>query len=119
MNTNLPTGKNGEDIACTYLKKQGYKILERNFRTRNGEIDIIALDNNTLVFIEVKTRSTFQFGTPSESITSWKLKALQRTAVFYSSIHTSLPSQLRLDLISIMLNTEGKPASVEVIKNIG
>ena len=63
----MSVGKFGEDLALIYLKRQGYKIIERNFRIRGGEIDIIAQDNNTLVYIEVKTRTSHAFGLPEES----------------------------------------------------
>lgn len=67
-------GKYGEDLAVTFLKKQGYVILDRNFRIRGGEIDIIAIDRNVLAYVEVKTRSTHQFGSPQESVTHSKLR---------------------------------------------
>ena len=75
-------GEMGEHLAVQYLKKQNYRIVERNFRTRNGEIDIIAVDQaeipQVLCFIEVKTRKTTAFGTPLEAIGYYKLQALLR-----------------------------------------
>lgn len=96
-------GKLGEDIATRYLSKQGYKVVERNFRIRNGEIDIIALDptNQTLVFIEVKTRDSTQFGSPFEAIGFYKLKFITRTANYYSVTHPKLPRMLRIDAIAV------------------
>ena len=93
MKISNPLAKLGEDKACEYLKKLGYKIIERNFRKGYGELDIIAIDstegkgNEILVFVEVKTRSSNQFGTPLESITYCKLKELIKTAQFYKLIH--------------------------------
>ena len=76
-------GKEGEDFATTYLQENGYKILERNFSCKSGEIDIIALKNNEIVFIEVKTRTSDKYGLPSEAVTKEKLKHLYRTAEYY------------------------------------
>lgn len=117
-------GELGEQLAVEYLKKQGFKILERNFRIRGGEIDIIALDPSagsgqvTLVFIEVKTRRSSEFGTPFEAITPWKLRALIKTAQFYSIKNPNLPELMRIDAVGIVLDNEGKPASIELVKNI-
>ena len=73
---NRTIGNYGEELACQYLKKQGYKILERNYRIRGGEVDIVARDQDYLVFVEVKARYFHEYGLPSESITPWKIKAL-------------------------------------------
>ena len=119
-------GELGERLAVEYLKKQGYKILERNFRIRGGEIDIIAIDpstssgqgGDTLVFIEVKTRRSNEFGTPLEAITPWKLRALIKSAQFYKVKHPHLPDLMRIDAIGIILGHEGKAASIELVINI-
>jgi len=113
-----PIAIRGEDLASDYLAKKGYKILERNFRKRYGEIDIVALDRNTLVFIEVKTRSSNQFGSPLESITPWKLKSVIKTAQYYKLTHKNLPDSLRIDAVSIKLSQEGSVNELELVKNI-
>jgi len=97
-------GKLGEDIACVFLSKKGYKILQRNFKARYGELDIIALYENTLVFIEVKTRTNLRFGTPEEAITPRKLHELIQTAQYYVLLHPELPKLLRIDVIGIMMD---------------
>ena len=79
--SNLSTGNYGEDLACKYLRKIGYDILERNYRIRGGEIDIIARDKEFLVFVEVKTRFTHEYGLPVESVTPWKIRYLFRNGV--------------------------------------
>lgn len=107
----------GEDKACDYLKKLGFKILERNYRKTYGEIDIIALDQDVLAFIEVKTRTSSQFGTPLEGITYWKLKSLIKTAQYYKMTHPKLPESLRIDAISVILNGD-QTESIELTKNI-
>jgi len=111
-------GKLGEDIACEYLKKQGYDIIERNFRIRGGEIDIIALDKGVLAFIEVKTRRSNEFGSPLESITPWKLRALIKSAQFYKIKHPKTPDEMRIDAVAIILDHADKPVSIELVKNI-
>lgn len=121
--TKRQEGERGETIAVSYLKKHGYTIIERNFRTRNGEIDVIAIDHtqkpHTLCFIEVKTRTTLAYGTPLEAIGYYKLQALQRTAAYYVLSHPHLPEHMRLDAVSIILSSDMTPASIELVKNIG
>lgn len=116
------SGKIGEDHAASFLEKKGYFIVERNFRTRNGEIDIVAIDQSekspTLVFIEVKTREGEAFGTPLEAITYYKLKFLIRTATFYSATHPRLPKGLRIDAIAVSLGQNGDVLDIEHVKNI-
>lgn len=113
-------GKHGEDLAVSFLKKQGYKILERNFQKGYGEIDIVAKENDTLVFVEVKTRTSTEFGSPLEAITPWKLKALIRSCQFYKSFHPELPESLRIDLVAISLSPAGGGGveKIELVKNI-
>lgn len=113
--TTLTVGKYGEDLACEFLKRQGYKIIERNFRIRGGEIDIIALEGKTLVYVEVKTRSSHQFGLPEEAVTSAKIRFLERASKFYRSQRKKLPEAERIDVLAIEL-IETKP-KFNLIKN--
>lgn len=113
-----PIAIRGENLASDYLTKKGYKILERNFRKRYGEIDIVALDRDTLVFIEVKTRRSSQFGSPLEAITPWKLKSVIKTAYFYKLTHPKLPERLRIDAVSVKLVNSGACEEIELVKNI-
>ena len=103
--TTLSEGKYGEDLACVYLKKAGYKILERNFRIRGGEIDIIAVDKQTLVYVEVKPRSSHRFGLPEEAVTYRKMNFLKRAAKFYRNnrLNLRLPQLERIDVLAIDL----------------
>lgn len=118
----LIAGKIGEDYAASYLEKKGYGIVERNFRTRNGEIDIVAIDQSenppTLVFIEVKTREGNVYGTPLEAITYYKLKFLTRTALVYSATHPKLPKGLRIDGIGVSVGANNELLDIEHVKNI-
>ncbi len=117
--TNVTFGKIGEDLACQFLKKQGYKIIERNFRIRGGEIDIVAQDGQTLVYIEVKSRSTYQFGRPEEAVNRWKLRFLERAAKFYRANrkNLNLPLLERIDVVTVDL-TNSNP-KLSIIKNAG
>lgn len=112
-------GKQGEDAAVAYLKNKGHTILERNFSIRGGEIDIISLHNNVLVFTEVKTRSSHMFGTPLEAITSSKLKKLVHTAEYYAMTHKNLPSLMRIDAISVEKKSHSEEFTITHVENIG
>lgn len=83
METTKQIGDKGEDLAVKYLKKKKYEIITRNFRTRYGEIDIIAIDEDMLVFIEVKAKSSDKFGSPADMITPKKLDKIKKTAKHY------------------------------------
>ena len=116
--TKYEDGKLGEEIAVSHLRKIGYQIIQRNFRIRGGEIDIIALDGDTLVFIEVKTRRSIEFGTALEAITPWKIRALIRAAYVYKSKHPRLPESLRIDAVAITLDREDNLVELELVQNI-
>ncbi len=113
-----PIAQKGENIAVAHLQKNGYSIIERNFRKGYGEIDIVALEKDTLVFIEVKTRTSTQFGSPLEAITPWKLRTLIKTAQFYKLTHSKLPESLRIDAVSVVLTSFGDINAIEIVKNI-
>lgn len=81
------TGIRGEKLAKGFLKKQGYRILETNYRCPEGEIDIVAKDKDSLVFIEVRTKTSLEFGSPEESITLTKKGRLRATAARYRQTH--------------------------------
>jgi len=112
-----PVARIGEDIATNYLKKKGYKIIERNFRKGYGEIDIVATHQNTLVFIEVKTRTTALYGGAIEAISYSKLQKLIRTCEYYKVLHPKLPDAMRIDAILIDLENN-EPKNIQHIENI-
>ena len=97
------TGKSGEEIASNYLEEQGYKILERNFSCNQGEIDIIAKDKEEIVFIEVKTRSSIEFGRPIESVTKNKQKHMYQTAKYYIHKTKQETKCIRFDVIEVYI----------------
>jgi putative endonuclease len=95
------TGTLGEDLATVELWHEGYEILARRYRTRYGEIDIIARDGATIVFVEVKTRRTAAFGTAAESVTPAKQRRLAAMALDYLSWAGNLESPCRFDVVAI------------------
>ena len=97
-------GKLGEEIVTKYLQKEGYEILNRNFFSRKGEIDIIAKDKDELVFIEVKTRSNKKFGKPSESVTEFKQKHIIKAAKYYLYITKQENELVRIDVIEVSIS---------------
>lgn len=100
---NKQTGGIGEAIAVNFLKKKGYDIVETNFHSRTGEIDIIARDKDVLVFVEVKMRTSDQFGLPQEAITNYKLVHMKRTALSYLKLHGLLDMvDIRFDCVAIL-----------------
>jgi putative endonuclease len=111
-------GKSGEDAACAELSRRGYAILARGYRTRIGEIDIIARDGPTLVFVEVKARTTARCGEPAEAITLHKQAKITAMAVDYMSrgrLGDDVPC--RFDVVAVLLGGGGEVVSVEVIPN--
>ncbi len=115
-NFNTEIGKIGEEIAVLYLKKQGYRILERNYRSRlGGEIDIIAKDKDVLCFIEVKTRSSNKFGSPFDAISFFKQQRMIKTAKDYICHKNIENTQVRFDVVSV--DSEQWLKYVNVIKN--
>jgi len=118
-------GKLGEDIACKFLMKHGYSILERNYTKKWGEIDIIAERNSMYFFIEVKSKSVANLssvsgetGRPEENMHPWKLKRLSRTIQTYL-IHKRIGNTpWRFDLFIVYMDLENRKARVKVVENI-
>lgn len=101
-------GRRGEDLAARHLRKHGYRVICRNYRTRRGEIDIVAMDGDTVVFVEVRTRSGPECGTPEESVTARKAAHLQKAAQVYLSRHGLENSPARFDFVGVDLSS-GRP----------
>lgn len=100
---NKIVGKSGEDIACEFLKKNGYEIIERNFHySRMAEIDIIAKKKDTLVFVEVKTRSNENYGHPFEAVSHKKLEHIFKASQAYMQITDEEYKKFRIDIISVL-----------------
>lgn len=99
-------GRFGEDEAVKYLQQKGYKILERNFSCKRGEIDIIALDKDEIVFIEIKARISLKYGLPSEAVTKNKLKHIYKTAEYYLYTRNLLNENTRIDVIEVYIKNK-------------
>ncbi|NLT48280.1 MAG: YraN family protein [Clostridiales bacterium] len=107
MNGRKQIGAKGEEAAAKYLTGQGYRIIDKNFKCRIGELDIIAMEGQTLVIIEVKTRSNLSYGLPCESITTEKKRHILRTLQYYVMVHRLEELDLRIDVIEILSREDG------------
>ena len=112
--TAVSIGINGEETAVKILKKQGYKIIERNYRTRHGEIDIIAQDGEYTCFVEVKLRKSADFGAPGDFIDERKQQKIIKTAQYYAVKKGIYDTPMRFD--AVLINA-GKKLKAEVIKD--
>jgi putative endonuclease len=111
-------GRQGEQLAAEYLLQSGFRILDRNFRCAEGEIDIVAADRRELVACEVKTRSDVRFGTPAEAVTRQKMRRLRHLAVVWSSGHGWFFDQLRVDVIGVLRSPSGE-FTIEHLRGVG
>lgn len=109
-------GQRGEDIAARHLRRQGYKILERNARFGKYEIDIIAREGDTVAFVEVKTRRSNELTAPEDSVGYTKQRHIQNAAEYYCARHPDPETYYRFDVVSVILPDEGKP-SVTLMRN--
>ncbi|MGE5174282.1 MAG: YraN family protein [Betaproteobacteria bacterium] len=107
-------GKQGEDRAARFLAKQGYKILERNYRTPSGEIDLIALHEDAVVFVEVKTRTSDTFGAPELAVTPQKQRRMIKAALAYIKSKRFHQVPCRFDVVAISTSSEKE---IELIQN--
>ena len=113
----LRRGARGEKLACRYLKCNGYKVLHRNFRGRSGgEIDVVCRDNDTLVFIEVKTRGREDFGRPVEAVDREKRKRISRGAQAWLRMLDNPDILFRFDVVEVIMVDDAKPR-VELVRN--
>lgn len=112
---NILLGRSGEDLAVEFLKKSDYKILVRNYRNYTGEIDIVACDKETIVFVEVKTRTCEKYGFPAEAVSGFKRRQISRTAIMYLKENNLLQKNARFDIISILRLPQNE--KIDLIKN--
>ena len=108
-------GKLGEDLAVRELERRGYAILARRYRRRGGELDIVARDGATIVFVEVKTRDGDAFGEAGEAVTWLKQRRMTRLAIDYMMRHRLLGAPCRFDVVSVRVDA-GRP-SIEIVQN--
>ena len=102
-------GKKGEDLACRYLKEQGYRILDRNVRYKMGEIDIVAQIDDTICFVEVKARTRTDYGMPRDAVNARKQQKLVRCAQLYLKLHPGYAQRFspRMDIVEILYREDG------------
>ena len=107
-------GETSETAAVKFLKKQGYQILTRNYRTKAGEVDIIAKDGDTIVFVEVKARRTSGYN-PKEAVTKTKQRRISIAALYYLKANRLLNAKARFDVVAF--GVKNAPGGIELVKN--
>jgi len=112
----ISIGQLGETLACQYLSRQGYRIILRNYRTKLGEIDIIAEERGILVFVEVKARRGHRCGHPFEAVTPAKCRQISKTALLYLAENGREGQAARFDVVAISFAGEAAPV-IELVKN--
>ncbi len=115
-NARIRLGIWGEDCACRELRRRGYAILERRYRTRLGEIDIIASDEGVLVFVEVKARRSTTHGTPADALTAHKQRKLLTLAAFYLASRRLTDVPCRFDVVTVWASANGAAPRVDVLR---
>ena len=115
LNRQQQFGRRSERLAAEYLKLSGYRILETNYRCGAGEIDIIAREKQTIVFIEVKARSSNRFGSPKGAVTTAKQRKISMAALDYLKRTDQTGARARFDVVAI--DTAGGTPAIEVVKN--
>ncbi len=108
-------GKKGEEKALRFLKKRGYRIIEKNYVCKMGEMDLIGKEKDTLVFIEVKTRTSMDFGPPQLAVTSWKQRQLSKVALNFLKEKKIGDVKARFDVVAILLTPGGE--EIELIRD--
>lgn len=117
MKNNKILGNAGEDIAYEHLSSIGYKILDRNFRCKLGEVDLIGFDGDILCFIEVKTRTSNIYGSPSEAVSSYKQHRIVKSALMYISKKRLNNFMCRFDVIEIISDGMQENSQINLIKD--
>lgn len=111
-------GDIGEGIAAEYLEGLGYQLLDRNYKTRYGELDLIMMDSEDIVFVEVKTRTSDTFGTPESSISAGKLERLQNAALLWLQEHLEASDDWRIDVIAIVIDRQKNIKEIQQFINV-
>jgi putative endonuclease len=118
MNAKDELGQLGEQLATEFLERSALRILDRNWRCREGEIDIVALEQRTLVICEVKTRSSDRYGTPLEAISARKRVRLRKLAVGWVLAHGLFYEEIRIDVVGVLRVAPGE-FSIEHVRGVG
>jgi len=109
------TGKEGEKIAADFLKKKGYRIIDKNFRCPLGEIDIVAREKGAIIFIEVKTRKSSELGYPEQAVGVRKQKKMSQLAIWYLQKKKIIDTSARFDVVAITMHSSGN--EIKLFKN--
>ena len=117
INYKKQVGDKGEKLAEDFLKRKGYNIIQRNYRCKLGEIDIIAEQDNVIVFVEVRTKQTESFGLPQYSITSGKMNRITKSALCYIQEKELYERSCRFDVIAITFSQDSRKPNIEHIEN--
>jgi putative endonuclease len=117
LDRRLPLGRRGENAAARYLRRLGYVIVARGHRDSVGEIDLVAVDGRTLVFIEVKTRTSQDTGHPADAVDEKKQRRLTRLALSYMKRHDLLENSARFDVVAVMWPDKGSRPVIEHFQN--
>lgn len=110
-------GRTGERLAAEQLVRNGYRLLEQNFRCRYGEIDLIAEDANDLIFVEVKTRRGDAYGRPEEAVTLRKQQKIVQVATYYLDLHACSERSWRVDVVAVQLSRSGKLEEIRIYQH--
>lgn len=113
MTTTAELGRHGEDLAAEYLTARGLVVLDRNWRCREGELDIVATDRSRLIIVEVKTRSGTGYGVPAEAVTPLKATTIRRVTAAWLAAHRAGWCEVRFDVVSVLVPRGGGPTAVE------
>lgn len=114
---NYDIGKYGEDLTCDYLREKNHKIIHRNFSIKQGEIDIISLYNDMIIFTEVKSRYSYDFGYPIESVTYNKRRTIINVAKYYIYINNLYDYNIRFDICEVFLNKNNEKFKINYTEN--
>ena len=115
VNARQRLGAEGESLACSELERRGYRVIQRNYRTRSGEIDIVAEDGDTVVFVEVKTKSDGSFGDPVEEVTPQKVRQLVSMGEFYATYCCPPNTACRFDVVTV--DCSAVPPNITIYKD--
>jgi len=111
-------GNKGEEIAGKFLVDRGYQIIEKNYYSRYGEIDLVAQDSGIVVFIEVKTRTNQSFGTPEDSVTQAKLERIEKAGLMWMQAHPDYPDDWRIEVVAIIMDEQHQVQDIRHFRDI-
>ncbi len=118
MARNIELGRRGEQLAADYLTAAGHRVVDRNWRCPRGELDLVTIDRDQIVAVEVKTRTSLDFGHPFEAIDRRKLERVYRLAWAWCTAHERPTSRVRVDAVSVITGRDGRPPIIEHLEGV-